>query len=92
MKTLIILAVLGFSTLYAQDKQPKDINARKAKAISRIDERISMMQSKKSCISSASTKEELKSCHKDHKEKMKGMRDEYKARRQERKNKRKNNQ
>lgn len=90
MKTLVLLVVLGFSAVYAQEKQPKDINARKAKAIARIDERIGVMQSKKACISAASSKEDFKACHQKHKEEMKGMRDEYKARRKEHKHNRKN--
>ncbi|MCP4912915.1 MAG: hypothetical protein GY909_07330 [Oligoflexia bacterium] len=62
----------------------------KAMAIESIDKKIAQMQKNKSCISSASKREDLKACRKAAKEAQKQFKEERQKRRREWKEKRKN--
>ncbi len=52
--------------LWANEKE-ENVNEMKAKLTERLDKRISQLQETKSCIASATTKEDLKKCREKNK-------------------------
>ncbi len=87
-KMLIMLFILSLSSLsFAKhhEEKGKNFEAKKAKAIEVTDKRIQGLQKLKSCLSSASNKDALKACRKNHKSMVKEHRHEMKKRRAERK-------
>ena len=91
MKTAVVTLLMVLSaTALAMNKEKKQemFEARKARAIESIDKKISLMNTLKSCLSSATDKESLKKCRKTHKEAMKSHRESNKAEREKRKQQR----
>lgn len=90
LKVFTVLALFSattitsvFSSDNSQKQQMKEENFAKFKAmaIENIDKKIAQMQKNKSCINSASKREDLKACRKAAKEANKQFRDENKKRR-----------
>jgi hypothetical protein len=86
MKMLTLFAMLFSVTAFAAKGENFEEN--KAKAIARLDQRISMLQEAKTCISSAADKDALKACHKKHKESRQAFADDRKEKKEARKAKR----
>lgn len=86
---LSLLVVLSFSA-YAQKGNGKGFEERKAKAVEHISKRIAVLETAKSCISSAADKAALKACRATQKSSMQALKAERKAWQAERKAKRKN--
>lgn len=84
---LSLLVVLSFSA-YAQKGNGKGFEERKAKAVEHISKRIAVLETAKSCISSAADREALKACRKAQKSSMDALKSERKQWRSERKQKR----
>jgi hypothetical protein len=80
MKFLII-GLLMLSSAFADENQDQKINEAKQRISGHIDQRISALQSHKSCIQSASSKDQLKSCKQSHKEEMKRLKSEHQSQR-----------
>lgn len=76
MKYLIMVLLLVFASSISQAKG--SMEERKAKALTRIDKKISLMNEHKSCVASASKKDDIKTCRTTHKSKMKAFRAEHK--------------
>lgn len=74
--TVLVLASLSLSS-FAQKKE-ENFDQMKAKMTENLDKRIAGLQSAKSCVSSATTKEQLKGCRKNLKSSMKEMRGQRK--------------
>ncbi len=93
MKVIIAGLLVCSSLAFADHHEEKGENFEKAKAMvsSNIDERISNIQTFKSCVNSASDKAALKSCRDAHKETMKKMKESNKAEREAFKEERKSN-
>lgn len=88
MKWILILLVgLSFS---AQAKSGKRFEERKAKAVEHISKRIGVLETAKSCISSASDKAALKACRATQKASMQALKSERKSWKANRKKNRKN--
>jgi len=89
MKKVICIGLIlgtGFVSA-AEDKEAKKkerLEMAKSMASSNIDKRIQALQEMKSCISSATDKESLKTCREQAKSKAESMRAENKAKRKER--------
>jgi hypothetical protein len=64
MKFLFI-SLLIVSPLLAEEN-PQNLEDAKQRILANIEERINSIQSHKSCIQAASTKEQIKSCHDSH--------------------------
>ncbi len=90
MKWIVTILIAVSFNSFAEDGSK--IQEKKAKAIQSIDARIKALGELKSCISSASKKEDLKACRKKHKDAMKPLRTEMKQKREKRKAKREANQ
>jgi hypothetical protein len=86
MKKLLMLSLL--STLTFAQTKTVNIEEVKSRALSFMDKKIAILQDGKSCINSASSKDELKSCRKSIKEKMKNFRSERKQARSAKKKER----
>ena len=82
----VFLLVLSFS---AYAKNGKRFEERKAKAVEQIGKRIAVLETAKSCISSAADREALKACRKAQKSSMQALKAERKAWQAERKANRK---
>lgn len=83
MKKILILTVLGFTTIsFAKEMDKERFEKRKAKTIAMADMRIASLNNLKTCVSSSSDKDSLKKCQESHREKMKS---EMKARKEMRK-------
>jgi gas vesicle protein len=84
MKVLLTVLLVCSSLAFADHHEGKGENFEKVKAMvsSNIDERISNLQTFKSCVSSAADREALKACRKAHKESMKKMKESNKAERE----------
>lgn len=89
MKVLLIATLLTSFT-YADNHKEENFNEMKAKVSADIDQRISQMQSHKSCVQSAQNKDAMKACrqlqkeamkklHQQNKGEKKGMRGKWKA-------------
>lgn len=83
MKWIVTILIAVSFNSFAEDANK--VQERKAKVLKSIDARIKALGELKSCISSASKKEELKACRKKHKSAMKPLRTEMKQRREKRK-------
>lgn len=95
MKVLLISILLMSTTAFADQKE-ENVATIKAKISANIDQKISQLQSHKNCVQSANDHEALKTCRKANKEAMKklhmenkGEREEWKAGKEERREKRK---
>jgi hypothetical protein len=84
MKTTIIALILLASTLCFADKngetKNKSIEEIKANSAARMDKRISLLQTAKSCIQGASSKDAIKACRKSKREAMKAIKGKHKGR------------
>ena len=60
----------------AEDKKAAKFEEIKPKILAHIDQRIDLLQKHKSCVQSASSKEQMKACRDSHKELMKKIREE----------------
>ncbi len=78
MKFVFIALALATSA-FAQDQQ--NLEAAKARTAQHLEARISNLQSAKSCVSSASSREALKGCQEKLKSDMQSLREKYKAER-----------
>lgn len=84
MKLLMIFALLSTS-VFAEE----DLSKAKEHMTASLDKRIALMQEAKSCVAAATTKEALKACRTQMKEKRQGLKEEMKAKRDEWKKNRK---
>ncbi len=95
MKVLIILSLLT-SLSYADADKSENIDQLKQMISGNIDQHISLLQNFKSCIQSASGREQLQACRKSNKEAMekfkaenkderKSFKEQMKAKREEKK-------
>lgn len=82
--SLLFLPVLGFA-----DQKQENLNEAKAKIASNIDKRISNLNTFKSCVQSASSREQLKSCREKHRASSKALKSQMKSEWQARKDQRK---
>lgn len=89
MKHAIYLALALMITIpaYSDDHgkegmQKENLEKAKTEAIANIDQRISVLQGGKSCISSATSREDMKKCRKDVQAKMKEIQAEMKSKRE----------
>lgn len=95
MKVLLIATLLMSVSAFAEQKG-ENFDKVKTAVLTNIDQRINQIQAHKSCVQSANNHEALKACRKANKEAMKklhmenkGERQEWKAGKEERKEKRK---
>lgn len=80
MKFLLVLSLcLGTLTAIAHDHEGGTFEDAKAKTLAHLDERIAHINTTKSCVSAATTKEALKECKKQMHDSGKSMRKEWKA-------------
>jgi Skp family chaperone for outer membrane proteins len=89
--TMILFALLtqfAFAADDADSKKKEHFQKAKAMAIENIEGRIDDLQKTKSCISSASDREAIKSCRSEAKKRVQAMREKNKAKRKEFKEKR----
>ncbi len=75
MKFFLILTLMVNFAL-AEDKKAAKFEEIKPKILAHIDQRIDLLQKHKSCVQSASSKEQMKACRDSHKELMKKIREE----------------
>lgn len=80
MKVLLVAMSLLISSAYAELNE-ENFDQMKAQISTNIDQKISTLQTHKSCVQSAKTKEDLKKCRETHKEAMKKLRNENKGER-----------
>jgi len=66
------LFLLTTAPLFANEKS-ENLDEMKAKLTERLDKRISQLQETKSCVASASTKEEMKKCREKNKMNRQGL-------------------
>lgn len=90
MRTLILALLFLPALSFAEEKQ-ENLSEVKAKIASNIDKRISNLNTFKSCIQSASSKEQMKSCREKHRASSKALKSQIKSEWQARKNQRKAN-
>ena len=81
MKFLVVATLLMSLWAYADQKE-ENIATVKAAISANIDQKISALQSHKSCVQGASDREQLKSCKESHKDAMKKLHEENKAERE----------
>lgn len=79
---LCLMIAMSFSV---QAKDGKHFEEGKSKLIENITKRISILETTKSCISSASNREVVRECRKAQKSSMKSLKDDKKAWKSERK-------
>lgn len=91
MKFILLFSIILSPFVFAEENPAKAERFQKVKemALERVNTKMSLLERNKSCISSASTKEELKNCRKAGKASHKEMREEFKAKRMAFKNSRK---
>lgn len=75
MKFFLILTLMVNFAL-AEDNKAAKFEEIKPKILAHIDQRIDLLQKHKSCVQSASSKEQMKACRDSHKELMKKIREE----------------
>lgn len=97
MKVLVAVLFLLLSVNSLAEEKGSGEKFQKAKSmmLEKIEKRISNLQDVKSCVSSASNKEALKSCRekmKAHRAEMKEQRKDWKKKRKERRKKRKDSE
>jgi hypothetical protein len=81
MKVIIIMSLLS-SLSFAQAEKSENLDQVKQMISGNIDQHISLLQSFKSCIQSATKREQLQDCRKSNREAMDKFRDENKSERQ----------
>lgn len=87
---LSVVLVLSFSTVaFAKKGSGKRFQERKAKMIEHIGKRINVLNTAKSCISSAADRDAMKACRKSQKASMQALKEERKAWKAQRKANRK---
>ncbi len=91
MKFILFFSLLLSPFVFAEENPEKAERFNKVKelAMERISSKMSLLEKNKSCISSASSREELKSCRKAGKESRLQLKEEFKAKRMAFKNSRK---
>lgn len=86
MKLSIFMTILCLVPSLSQAKDPamkaKRFEENKARILQNIDTRIGYINQFKSCVSGATSKDQMKSCRQDHKSKMQAFQAENKAKRQ----------
>ncbi|MBC8282468.1 MAG: hypothetical protein H8E32_01535 [Nitrospinae bacterium] len=92
MKRILLVVLMIFlaqSMAYAEKdrKQGGNIDKMKARMIEIINTKRGLLDNFESCIQSATSREDMKSCRKNHKEKMEAVRAEKKKMKMERKEK-----
>lgn len=87
LSLIIAFTGLAFAEQDKEQKKQQVLQEAKSRAMANIDKRISILQSGKSCLSSANSREDLKSCRKTMKESMKSHREQSKAEREQFKSK-----
>lgn len=92
MKFILFFSLALSPFVFAEESAEKSERFNKVKelALERISTKMSLLEKNKSCISSASSREELKSCRKAGKENNKKFKEEFKAKRMAFKNSKKN--
>lgn len=86
---ILILSLLFLPVLCFADQKQENLNEAKAKIASNIDKRISNLNTFKSCVKSASSREQLKSCRETHRASSKALKSQMKSEWQARKAQRK---
>lgn len=91
MKVILFFSLLLSPLVFAEENPAKSERFNKVKemAMERISKKISMLETNKSCVSSATTREQLKNCRKSAKETRAQMKEEFKAKRMAFKNSKK---
>lgn len=77
MKLLtIVISILAVVTVAQADdsKQKPNVQERKAKILSNIDQRIELLNEMKACVTKANAQGDIKGCRMAHKEKAKALR------------------
>ena len=85
--TVLVLATLSLSS-FAEMKD-EDVSKMKSVMTENLDKRISYLQETKACVNKASTKEQIRECHKKLKSSMEELRKSSDKRKQEWSSKRK---
>ena len=80
---LTIFLLQGIAIADDEDNKEKNVNHVKDQILKHTDKKISILSSFKSCVSSASSKDEIKSCRKEKKDSMKAVKKENKKMRKE---------
>ena len=95
MKTIILAVLMVFlvqNAAYADKDKDRDkgekIEKVKGKVLERINKKRGFLNDFESCVKSANSREDLKSCRKNNKQNMKTLRDERKEKKEKRKGKR----
>lgn len=91
MKYILLFSLLLSPIVFAEENPAKQERFNKVKemALERISKKMSLLESNKSCVSSASNKEQLKNCRTTGKQARQQMKEEFKAKRMAFKNSRK---
>lgn len=93
MKFLAAVFLLSLSPSLLADEHDKPFDQLKEQKLSNIDKRMTYLNELKSCVTAATNKETVKSCHDAHGAKMQTMMENHKswkeAKKEERKSKRK---
>lgn len=74
MKLLIVAALIMISCPNLHAKGGKNFPEKKAKILENLDQKITMMQEKRTCINAAEDHAAIKACHQKFRGKGKGMR------------------
>lgn len=87
MKLLVSALMLTTTLAFAQNEKPNKptVEQQKAKILEGIEKRASILNEFKSCVTSASDRDALKTCRETHKKANQELRKDRKARRQQRK-------
>ena len=80
---LLLIATLLTSFAYADNHKEENFSEMKAKASANIDQKISQMQSHKSCVQNAKDHAAMKACRQSQKDAMKKLHKENKGERKE---------
>jgi hypothetical protein len=81
MKFFMFATCLASLSLFADDTSKElKIEEVKSKMISHLDQRIEHINKTKSCVSSATTKDAIKTCREQMREEGKAMKDAWKSR------------
>lgn len=78
MRALILILLLLPALSFADQKQ-ENLNEVKAKIASNIDKRISNLNTFKSCIQSASSRDQMKACREKHRASSKALKSQIKS-------------
>jgi hypothetical protein len=91
MKLILLFSLILSPIVFAEENPAKAERFQKVKemALERVSTKMNLLEQNKSCISSASSREDLKSCRKAGKASHKQMKEEFKAKRMAFKNSKK---